>query len=75
METLGEFSVKEEKLKRYLLAISIELTGIFICTAGLFEHVILLKSNPVHIFLTGGSLLIALGAFYFAKIVQWKRGK
>lgn len=61
----------------YICAVIIELVGIILVTSGLvYEE--LTKADLGYMMITGGSLIMSIGAFIFAKVVQelrWRERK
>lgn len=56
---------------KYYIALIMEIVGIIVVCAGLFEMLILEVCNPANFLITGGSAIMAIGSLIFAKIINW----
>ena len=57
---------------KYYFALITEIVGIILMGAGLFEYLVLGVMNPANWLITCGSVVVAGGSLFFAKIVKWQ---
>ena len=56
---------------KYYIALILELVGIIVVSAGLYEMIIMDIFNPASFLITSGSVIIAVGSLIFCKIINW----